>query len=123
MGIAFITRIEKEGLQITADRELIEMVLINLLKNAREALTDREGPKIELMAHVDPDGRLRIDVKDNGPGIIAEAQEQIFIPFYTTKRGGSGIGLALSRQIMQMHNGDLTVKSEPEIYTIFTLRF
>ncbi len=123
MGILFTTRIDREDLKITADRELIEMVLINLLKNSREALSEREGSKIELSAQTDAEGRLLLEVKDNGPGIIKEAQEQIFIPFYTTKRGGSGIGLALSRQIMQLHNGELTVKSEPEIYTIFTLRF
>ena len=57
------------------------------------------------------------------PGIIKEALEHIFVPFYTTKRTGSGIGLSLSRQIMQMHNGSITVESEPDVRTTFTLRF
>ena len=95
----------------------------NLLKNAKEAVTEQPERKIELRARFDADLRVLIEVKDNGPGIIPEAIERIFIPFYTTKKTGSGIGLALSRQIMQMHNGSLTVKSEPHIYTIFKLKF
>lgn len=122
-GITFSFNLTPEGLEITADRELIEMILINLIKNAKEALEGHNEPMIELRARIDPDQRTIIEVKDNGPGIISEALERIFIPFYTTKKNGSGIGLALSRQIMQMHNGNLTVKSEPAIYTIFTLQF
>ncbi len=122
-GILFVSNLDPENLAILADRELIEMVLINLIKNAKEVLTAHMEPRIELRARVDAEQRTIIEVKDNGPGIIQEAMERIFIPFYTTKRNGSGIGLALSRQIMQMHNGNLTVKSEPNIYTIFTLVF
>ncbi len=122
-GISFISNLDPENLVILADRELIEMVLINLIKNAKEALVNHVEPKIELRARIDVEQRTIIEVKDNGPGIIQEAMERIFIPFYTTKRNGSGIGLALSRQILQMHNGNLTVKSEPNIYTIFTLVF
>lgn len=123
IGIDFHVNILFKDLEITADRELIEMVLINLLKNAKEAIKDSEEPKIELVARIDGERRVLFDVKDNGPGIIPEAQARIFIPFYTTKKSGSGIGLALSRQIMQMHHGTLSVKSEPDIYTIFTLKF
>jgi signal transduction histidine kinase len=123
IGIDFHANILFNDLEITADRELIEMVLINLLKNAKEALKEGEEPKIELTARVDGERRILLDVKDNGPGIIPEALERIFIPFYTTKKSGSGIGLALSRQIMQLHHGTLSVKSEPDLYTIFTLRF
>ncbi|MCK5207766.1 MAG: GHKL domain-containing protein [Cyclobacteriaceae bacterium] len=122
-GIDFNANILFNDLEITADRELIEMVLINLLKNAKEALKEVEESKIELIARVDGERRILLDVKDNGPGIIPEALERIFIPFYTTKKSGSGIGLALSRQIMQLHHGTLSVKSEPDLYTIFTLRF
>ncbi len=122
-GIDFHVNILFNNLEITADRELIEMVLINLLKNAKEALKEVEEPKIEMVARIDGEKRVLLDVKDNGPGIIPEAQERIFIPFYTTKKSGSGIGLALSRQIMQLHHGTLSVKSEPDLYTIFTLRF
>lgn len=123
IGIDFHANILFNNLEITADRELIEMVLINLLKNAKEALKEVEEPKIELIARIDSERRVLLDVKDNGPGIISEAQERIFIPFYTTKKTGSGIGLALSRQIMQLHHGALSVKSEPDLYTIFTMRF
>lgn len=123
LGIDFHSNILFNNLEITADRELIEMVLINLLKNAKEAMKEIKEPKIELVARIDGDQRVLLDVKDNGPGIIPEAQQRIFIPFYTTKKSGSGIGLALSRQIMQLHHGTLSVKSEPDLYTIFTLKF
>lgn len=123
LNIDFKSKIMFNNLEITADRELVEMVLINLLKNAKEALKGLEEPALELIARIDEEQRVLLDVKDNGPGIIPEAQDRIFIPFYTTKKSGSGIGLALSRQIMQLHNGSLSVKSEPDIYTIFTLRF
>ena len=123
IGIKFKAEIIHDNLEITADRELIEMVLINLLKNAKESLTGWDEPKIELVAKISANRKVLLEVKDNGPGIIPEAQERIFIPFYTTKKTGSGIGLALSRQIMQMHHGFLSVKSEPKVYTIFTLGF
>ncbi len=123
IGIDFQSKILFNDLEITADRELVEMVLINILKNAKEALKEIEEPKVEMVARIDGEQRVLLDVKDNGPGIIPEAIDRIFIPFYTTKKSGSGIGLALSRQIMQMHQGTLSVKSEPDVYTIFTLRF
>ncbi len=123
IGIEFKSTIFHNNMEITADRELIEMVLINLLKNAKEALSGFEDAKIELIARLDGHQRVMLEVKDNGPGIIPEAQDKIFIPFYTTKKAGSGIGLSLSRQIMQLHHGFLSVKSEPNIYTIFTLGF
>lgn len=122
-NIHYECTLESREMELSADRELIEMVLINLLKNAREAIDNRDEPKISLRAKFDEDRRILVEVKDNGSGIIPEAQERIFIPFYTTKKTGSGIGLALSRQIMQLHNGSLTVKSEPMVFTLFTLRF
>ena len=66
---------------------------------------------------------LRIQVADNGPGIIEEALEKVFIPFFTTKQDGSGIGLSVSRQIMRLHRGTIGVQSKPNVETIFTLRF
>jgi signal transduction histidine kinase len=123
LGIEFRISLTPENLEIFADRELIEMVLINLIKNAKESILQISEPILELRGRLDSDQRVIIEVKDNGPGIIAEAMDRIFIPFYSTKKNGSGIGLALSRQIMQMHNGSLRVKSEPDIYTIFTLQF
>jgi signal transduction histidine kinase len=111
-----------EYLTIQADVEMIEQVLINLLKNAIEALSETEKPTLQLIGRYH-ENSVKIEVIDNGSGIIKEALEHIFVPFYTTKRSGSGIGLSLSRQIMQMHNGSITVESEPEVKTIFTLRF
>lgn len=111
-----------EYLTIQADEEMIEQVLINLLKNAVEALTDTQHPHLSLIGRYD-ESSIIIEVIDNGAGIIKEAIDKIFVPFFTTKRTGSGIGLSLSRQIMQLHNGTLTVESEPEVRTVFTLRF
>jgi two-component system, NtrC family, nitrogen regulation sensor histidine kinase NtrY len=120
--INFVHSCNSEYLTIQADLDMIEQVLINLLKNAIEALTETENPTLELVGRYD-ENSVKIVVIDNGSGIIKEALEHIFVPFYTTKRTGSGIGLSLSRQIMQMHNGSITVESEPDIKTIFTLRF
>lgn len=121
-SIDFSYRCSSEYLTIQADVEMIEQVLINLLRNAIEALSEAANPKLELIGHYD-ESAVKIEVIDNGPGIIQEAVEHIFVPFYTTKRTGSGIGLSLSRQIMQMHNGSITVESEPDVRTVFTLRF
>jgi signal transduction histidine kinase len=87
-----------------------------------EALAGLENGKIELNGKYS-ESAVVIEVKDNGPGIIKEAMDRIFVPFFTTKKTGSGIGLSLSRQIMQMHNGSLSVESEPDNKTVFTIRF
>ncbi len=121
-NITFTTSCSSEYLTIQADAEMIEQVLINLVKNAVESLSQNNSGKIELNGKY-IDQSVIIEVTDNGPGIIPEAINRIFVPFFTTKKTGSGIGLALSRQIMQMHNGALTVESEPEVSTVFTLRF
>lgn len=121
-NISFHHYCNSEYLTIQADLDMIEQVLINLLKNAIEALAETENPTLELIGRYD-ENAVKIEVIDNGSGIIKEALEHIFVPFYTTKRTGSGIGLSLSRQIMQMHNGSITVESEPDVKTVFTLRF
>jgi len=121
-NINFHHECSSEYLTIQADKEMIEQVLINLLKNATEATSGSIDPHIELIGRYDG-SHVKIEVKDNGSGIIPEAIDHIFIPFYTTKKSGSGIGLSLSRQIMQLHNGTLTVESQPDVKTVFTLRF
>jgi len=121
-NINFTSSCSSDYLTIQADAEMIEQVLINLVKNAMESLLQNPQGKIELNGKYQ-DQSIIIEVIDNGPGIIPEAINRIFVPFFTTKKTGSGIGLALSRQIMQMHNGALTVESEPDVKTIFTLRF
>lgn len=120
--IDFSYSCESEYLTVQADEEMIEQVLINLVKNAMESLSNKDGGKIILIGGA-TDHNVYIDVIDNGPGIIKEALAKIFVPFFTTKKSGSGIGLSLSRQIMQMHNGTLTVESEPEVRTVFSLKF
>ncbi|WP_207433822.1 sensor histidine kinase [Sabulibacter ruber] len=111
------------GLQVLADRELIEQVLINLIKNAIHAVADKPTKVIQVEAYSDPDSRVVLQVTDNGSGIAEEALEQIFLPFYTTKPTGTGIGLSLSKQIMRLHKGTLTVSSELGQGTTFTMRF
>jgi two-component system nitrogen regulation sensor histidine kinase NtrY len=121
-NINFHYECASEYLTIQADEEMIEQVLINLLKNAIEATIETDHPRIDLIGRYD-ESSVKIEVIDNGAGIIKEAIEKIFVPFFTTKRTGSGIGLSLSRQIMQLHNGSINVMSEPDVKTVFTLRF
>jgi two-component system, NtrC family, nitrogen regulation sensor histidine kinase NtrY len=112
-----------EDLTIAADKNMIEQVIINLIKNAIQAFEDQENKLVELKAFVNEKSRPVIAVKDNGTGIDPEAMEKIFIPFFTTKKTGSGIGLSLSRQIMRQHQGTLTVKSTVGKGTEFFMRF
>jgi two-component system nitrogen regulation sensor histidine kinase NtrY len=121
-NIQFSTHCESEYITVQVDEEMIEQVLINLIKNAIEASNQSAEAKIEVIGTY-TENAVIIEVSDNGPGIIPEAIDRIFVPFFTTKKTGSGIGLALSRQIMQMHNGSLTVVSQPDVKTTFTLRF
>lgn len=121
-NLQFVTQTTSDYLTIEADEEMIEQVLINLIKNAIEACSDTANGKIELIGRYS-DENVLIEVVDNGPGIIREALDKVFVPFFTTKKSGSGIGLSLSRQIMQMHNGYLSVVSNPNVKTVFTLRF
>ena len=122
-GIDFLAQIDPERLELTADPEQIEQVLINLLHNAVQALQGRPDARIALSAGLDPRGQVLIEVVDNGPGIVAEALEKIFIPFFTTRQEGSGIGLSLCRQIMRLHRGTISARSRPEEETVFTLKF
>jgi two-component system, NtrC family, nitrogen regulation sensor histidine kinase NtrY len=110
------------NLIVRIDPKQIEMVLINLVKNACEALHETEDPCIKISVYTDHEQRAYVDITDNGPGIEPEALEKIFIPFYTTKQTGSGIGLSLSQRIMQMHHGNLTARSEIGHGTTFTLQ-
>jgi nitrogen fixation/metabolism regulation signal transduction histidine kinase len=110
-------------LQLTADEQLIEQVIINLVKNSIQALENRKDGKIVLKAFINRRGKANIQVIDNGQGIIKEVLDKIFIPFFTTKTKGSGIGLSLSKQILRLHGGSIHVKSEPDVETCFTLTF
>ncbi len=112
-----------EVLELTADEQLIEQVLINLIKNSISALENIENKKIKLKAYINNHGKRTIQVIDNGQGIIKEVGDKIFIPFFTTKSSGSGIGLSLSKQIMRSHQGNIKVSSLPNVETSFTLTF
>jgi nitrogen fixation/metabolism regulation signal transduction histidine kinase len=120
--IKFSMKAEPETLEVTADSEQIEQVIINLMINSIYALEGNENPCITLLANLDEKGKVLIKVIDNGPGIPEEAVEKIFIPFFSTKKSGSGVGLSLSRQIMRSHGGNIRVNSKPG-ETVFTLRF
>jgi len=122
-GIVFETSIVPEKLELTADDQLIEQVLINLVKNSIQALENVENKKIKIKAFINNNGKRAIQVIDNGQGIIKEVGDKIFIPFFTTKSNGSGIGLSLSKQIMRSHHGNIKVSSLPFIETCFTLTF
>jgi two-component system nitrogen regulation sensor histidine kinase NtrY len=122
-SINFNMQIDPKSLEITADPALIEQVLINLCKNALEAVNGISRPKIKLKAGTDEFGNPVIKVIDNGKGITEEVAEKIFIPFFTTKQQGSGIGLSLSRQIIRLHKGTIGVSSTPNEKTVFKLRF
>jgi len=121
--IKFKQKIDPESLTITADPALIEQVLINLCKNSMEAVNGLTNPKIKLKAGTDGRGNPVIKVSDNGKGIKEEVLEKIFIPFFTTKPQGSGIGLSLSRQIIRLHKATIGVTSTPNEKTVFKLRF
>lgn len=120
-GIQISVEVVPESLEIFADRQLIDQVLINLVKNAGDALADTAEPHISLSGRLNQ-GRVIISVADNGPGIHEDDIDHVFIPFFTTKREGSGIGLSLSRQIMTAHNGDIALESGPS-GTTFRLVF
>lgn len=116
-------RLTDKKLYILADEKLISQVLINLLKNAVESLADRKDAAIELFAFENSRSQIELVVKDNGPGIPPELMEEIFVPFFTTKESGSGIGLSISRQIMRLHGGSLIAKSVPGKETRFSMLF
>lgn len=124
-GINLTTAINPPYLEMTIDSDLIEQVLINLIKNAVQSISSSEGKTgyITLAANIDHRGRGIIKVTDDGPGIPENIIERIFIPFFSTKKDGSGIGLSLSSQIMRSHSGSLSVSSVPGKETVFTLRF
>jgi len=122
-NITISISVEPDTLCIQADKTLVEQVLINLIKNAIQAFGEKQDKKIVLSSYVNENGGVIVSVKDNGTGIEPEALEKIFIPFFSTKKTGSGIGLSLSKQIMRQHEGNIAVKSVLGEGTEFLLRF
>jgi two-component system, NtrC family, nitrogen regulation sensor histidine kinase NtrY len=111
------------GMELFADENQISQVLINLVKNALQANEKNPEGKIQISVAFNSEHRPEIRVSDNGPGIPDDILEQIFVPFFTTRENGSGIGLSLSRQIMRLHGGSLQVRSTPGKETIFCMIF
>ena len=120
-AIDFSFSVLPESLMLTADENRLEQVLINLVKNAIQALEYQDNKSIEILAF-EINGAPCIQMKDTGPGIAESEIDNIFLPFYTTKPEGSGIGLNLSKQIMRAHKGKLTVESGVG-NTVFSLVF
>jgi two-component system, NtrC family, nitrogen regulation sensor histidine kinase NtrY len=119
----FIISIKDENLELFADQNLISQVLLNLVKNALEANENNPQGKIVISAALSSSNFPEICVSDNGPGITEEMLDKIFIPFFTTRQNGSGIGLSVSKQIMKIHGGSLKVSSIPGVETTFCLNF
>lgn len=109
--------------KLHGDPNLITLALINLIRNAMQAVDGLENGTVKVEAEFPVDFHPCITIADNGPGIPAERLSAIFTPFFSTKSGGSGIGLPISQRIMQLHNGRLTVSSIPNVRTVFAMEF
>jgi two-component system nitrogen regulation sensor histidine kinase NtrY len=112
-----------QDFSLLADEKLLEQVVLNLLHNSVHAFGNRKNKEITIKAGEEAGSRRWISIRDNGCGIETGNLENIFIPFFTTRKTGSGIGLSIAKQIMRLHNGSITVRSEPGEFTEFKLRF
>lgn len=119
--VSLITEIIPSDLTIFADRKLIEQVMINLVRNAIEAIDKSSERIISINASVNEEKKTMISIKDSGRGIDESLLEDIFVPFFTTKPEGSGIGLSFSKQVMRMHDGEIKVSSEPGKGSVFSI--
>jgi len=122
-NIDLLLSIQPPDLLLQADSRLMEQVLINLVLNAAHAVEGRPHPQIRLVAKVSEKERVMLEVIDNGTGIPADLLDSIFIPFFTTHKNGSGIGLSLAKQIMHLHKGSIQVQSVEGVGSVFRLEF
>ena len=123
LNIKYTYKLFPEELMLTADPDLVDQVIINLLLNAIDAVKGEKKPQLSIIAYNNKNNKTIIDIIDNGFGIKPDNLDKIFMPFFTSKKDGSGIGLSLSRQIMHLHKGNISVKSKPDEGTVFTLTF
>ncbi len=122
-NIVFNIHYKPDDMEMYADESMISQVVVNILKNAVQANMQNKNARISVVAGMGNNGKPYITISDNGPGIPAELLDQIFVPFFTTRESGSGIGLSLSKQIMRAHGGSLNVYSVPDVETRFTMWF
>jgi nitrogen fixation/metabolism regulation signal transduction histidine kinase len=123
LGIDCSVTVFPPDMMITADPDLLDQVVINLVLNAIDAVREVAKPQITILATLNNYNRVTMEFRDNGAGIKPDIMDKIFMPFFTSKKHGSGVGLSLSRQIMHLHKGTISVKSKPEGGTVFTLTF
>jgi nitrogen fixation/metabolism regulation signal transduction histidine kinase len=121
--VEFGIEISPTELDVYADRDLLEPVLINLLRNGWQATESVEKPVVRLSGHLNRRHNVVLEVADNGPGVPSELATKIFVPFFTTRENGSGVGLALARQVMIAHGGFIRVNSNGEGGSVFSLTF
>lgn len=120
-GFMFDYSVQPENIPIAADRSLMEQVLINLIKNACESVSSGKPVSVRVTVSKNEYQRPLIRVSDNGEGILPDVMDQIFVPFFTTKINGSGIGLSICRQIINLHGGTISVQSDPDKGSCFTI--
>jgi signal transduction histidine kinase len=121
-GAEVSVEVTPSDLVLLADEKLVEQALMNLLRNALQATADIQKARIGLRGYLEDD-QVCLEVSDNGAGIPVDMMEQVFTLFFTTRKEGSGIGLSMARQVMQMHHGSITVGSGEGRRTTFTLAF
>ena len=108
-------------LTLFIDKELISQVIVNVIKNSMEALAGMENGEIRIDAFVGEDRKVKIRICDNGPGVDQKLLDKVFVPFFTTKKGGTGIGLGYSRKIVRLHGGTMELQSIPGKGTVCTI--
>ena len=122
-GVRLTVSVKPQDLEIQADMELLDQALINLVRNSIEALGERSGGVISLSAYSDSEGKAVLAVGDNGPGIPSDHREKVFVPFFTTKRMGSGVGLTLVRQIASVHGGAVVISEAEGGGAVVSMKF
>jgi signal transduction histidine kinase len=106
--------VKPKTISLNADPELLAQAVLNLLRNSVRAITGVADPMVSLSVARDGTGQCRIEVRDNGPGIAEDRRDDIFLPFYTTHKGGSGVGLSFARQVALAHGGSIVALDAPE---------